>query len=113
MSLQYYRIGFLIRLVLRRSYDLREIAWARTVSRNDDGANRYVGETKQNAEVTAKKQASVQQLFGSSIARKVKFTVDRQRCARDSATSRTYAHSRLLMYSLVIFSSRCKIRRMQ
>lgn len=46
------------------------------VSRNDDGANRYVGETKQNAEVTAKKQANVQQLLGSRIARKVKFTVD-------------------------------------
>lgn len=48
-------------------------------------ADRYAGETKQNAEVTAKKQAACKSALP---ARKVKFTVDRHHrlCARLCAT---------------------------
>lgn len=69
-------------------------------------ADRYAGETKQNAEVTAKKQAACKPALP---AHKVKFTVDRHRrlCARLCAThtrERTCVRSRYLPSPLSVLA---------
>lgn len=98
----------------------REIAPER--HRATPTADRYAGETKQNAEVTAKKQAACKASSPrlSRAARKVKFTVDRQPPLRDFA-QRTRSRSVARAYAFPLLGSsppcrrrrRCKIRGMQ